>query len=88
MQKYLVRGVSTPILGPNIVAQRAKGLYVWDTEGREYIDITTGIGVCSLGHCHPAVTAAAQAQCAKVQHAQMNCMYQWNARSETGIYHS
>jgi acetylornithine aminotransferase len=31
---------------------------VWDDQGKEYLDAVSGIAVCGLGHCHPAVTAA------------------------------
>ena len=31
------------------------GTKVFDTNGKEYLDFTSGIGVCNLGHCHPHV---------------------------------
>ena len=37
---------------------RGKGAYVWDTEGRRYLDAVAGIAVCGLGHCHPVVSDA------------------------------
>lgn len=37
---------------------RGQGTRVWDAEGREYLDCTSGQGVASLGHSHPAVAAA------------------------------
>jgi acetylornithine/LysW-gamma-L-lysine aminotransferase len=43
---------------------RGQGAWVWDADGRAYIDCMGGHGVASLGHCHPAVTAAIQAQAA------------------------
>jgi acetylornithine/LysW-gamma-L-lysine aminotransferase len=43
---------------------RGQGARVWDADGREYIDCMAGHGVANLGHCHPAVTAAIQAQAA------------------------
>jgi acetylornithine aminotransferase/acetylornithine/N-succinyldiaminopimelate aminotransferase len=33
---------------------------VWDSDGREYLDFTSGIAVTALGHCHPRVTGAIQ----------------------------
>ena len=42
---------------PYIVA-RAEGPYVWDVEGRRYIDLVQSYGAVILGHAHPAVTAA------------------------------
>jgi 4-aminobutyrate aminotransferase len=40
------------------------------TSGRKMLDFTCGIGVANLGHCHPAVTKAAQAQAGRMVHAQ------------------
>lgn len=37
---------------------RGSGMKVWDSAGREYLDFIGGIGVNSLGHCHPALVAA------------------------------
>ncbi|HZF06684.1 MAG TPA: aminotransferase class III-fold pyridoxal phosphate-dependent enzyme, partial [Patescibacteria group bacterium] len=41
-----------------ILIVRGEGTRVWDSDGREYLDFTTGIAVTSLGHCHPVVTGA------------------------------
>ncbi|MCX7634320.1 MAG: acetylornithine transaminase [Syntrophales bacterium] len=51
-----------------IVLTRGRGARVWDTEGREYLDFVAGIAVCSLGHCHPAVTEAIARQAEKLCH--------------------
>jgi len=40
-----------------------KGTRVWDTEGKEYIDCGTGIGVAALGHANPEITKAVSDQC-------------------------
>ena len=42
---------------PYVVA-RAEGPYVWDVEGRRYIDLVQSYGAVILGHAHPAITAA------------------------------
>ena len=47
---------------------RGKGAYLWDARGRRYLDFAAGIAVCSLGHCHPAVTKAICEQAAKLVH--------------------
>ena len=47
---------------------RGKGSKVWDERGKEYLDFLSGIAVCNLGHCHPAVVRAAQAQLKKLIH--------------------
>jgi 4-aminobutyrate aminotransferase len=53
----------------------AAGLY--GTDGESYLDFTTGIGVTSLGHCHPKVVEAERTQVDKIIHAQyMTVMHQ------------
>ncbi len=47
---------------------RGSGCRVWDADGREYLDFGGGIAVVSLGHCHPAPLAAAQAQLDRLWH--------------------
>jgi len=37
---------------------RGKGPYVWDDEGKQYLDFVGGWAVTTLGHCHPALTRA------------------------------
>lgn len=51
-----------------LVIDRGEGCYVWDLEGKRYLDLVAGIAVNSLGHCHPAVTKAIQEQCTKLLH--------------------
>ncbi len=41
-----------------IVVERAQGSKVWDTNGREYLDLLAGMGVANVGHSHPAVLQA------------------------------
>ncbi len=45
-----------------IVLTRGAGCEVWDQAGTRYLDMTAGIAVCGLGHCHPAFTAAVTKQ--------------------------
>jgi predicted acetylornithine/succinylornithine family transaminase len=47
---------------------RGEGTLLWDADGKEYLDFLTGISVCSLGHCHPAVVAAVQEQAGRLMH--------------------
>lgn len=51
-----------------VVLERGKGCRVWDVEGKEYLDFVAGIAVCALGHAHPALVEAVQAQAAKLFH--------------------
>lgn len=45
-----------------VVFARALGTTVWDVEGREYLDLFSGISVVNVGHANPRVVAAAQEQ--------------------------
>jgi predicted acetylornithine/succinylornithine family transaminase len=47
---------------------RGKGTRVWDLDGKEYLDFFAGLAVCNLGHCHPKVVKAIQAQAEKLIH--------------------
>ena len=41
-----------------ITLTRGQGSWVWDDQGRRYLDAISGIAVCGLGHAHPVVTSA------------------------------
>ncbi|HEX9793002.1 MAG TPA: acetylornithine/succinylornithine family transaminase [Planctomycetota bacterium] len=45
---------------------RGQGARLWDAEGREYVDCIAGHGAANVGHCHPDVVAAIQAQAARL----------------------
>jgi acetylornithine/N-succinyldiaminopimelate aminotransferase len=47
---------------------RGKGMKLWDTEGKEYLDFLSGIGVVSVGHCHPFVIDAIKSQVERLMH--------------------
>lgn len=71
--KHVAKGIgrlSTEVL------ESGKGSYVTTVGGRRMLDFTSGIGVTNLGHCHPAVTKAAQAQVATLVHGQVNIAFQ------------
>ena len=51
-----------------VLLVKGKGTRVWDKEGKEYIDFVSGLGVCSLGHCHPKVVMAIQDQAERLIH--------------------
>ncbi|WP_280232434.1 aspartate aminotransferase family protein [Nocardia cyriacigeorgica] len=53
-----------------VIVDHGTGCYLYDSDGRRYLDFTAGIGVTSTGHCHPRVVAAAQAQIARLIHGQ------------------
>jgi acetylornithine aminotransferase len=47
---------------------RGEGAWLWDTEGRRYLDALAGIAVSGLGHGHPALTKAIAEQAARLIH--------------------
>jgi predicted acetylornithine/succinylornithine family transaminase len=51
-----------------IVLQRGSGVELWDVAGHRYLDMTSGIAVCCLGHAHPALERAICAQAGKLVH--------------------
>ncbi|ASK34995.1 aspartate aminotransferase family protein [Alcanivorax sp. N3-2A] len=53
-----------------ICAERGEGSWLYDGEGRRWLDFTSGIGVTATGHCHPTVVEAAREQVGKLVHAQ------------------
>ncbi len=51
-----------------VAFERGDGAWLWDSEGRQYLDALSGIAVCGLGHAHPGVTAALQEQAGRLLH--------------------
>ncbi len=47
---------------------RGEGVYLYDKDGKKYLDFSAGIGVNSMGHCHPHLVKALQDQAAKLWH--------------------
>jgi len=52
----------------DLVLERGEGSYVWDVDGKCYLDLAGGIAVCSLGHAHPEITEALTEQAQKLIH--------------------
>ena len=52
----------------DLVLERGEGSYVWDVDGKRYLDLAGGIAVCSLGHAHPEITEALIEQSQKLIH--------------------
>ena len=52
-----------------IVWERARGVHVWDVNGKKYLDLTAAFGVAAAGHANPNVVRAGQKQMGKLLHA-------------------
>lgn len=57
-----------PTYSPTIMLVKGKGSFVWDSNGKKYLDFTCGISVCNLGHSHKAITKAITKQSKKLVH--------------------
>ncbi|MET8764988.1 acetylornithine transaminase [Lentzea sp. NPDC004782] len=53
---------------PQLALERGEGAYVWDTDGKRYLDLLTGIAVNALGHAHPKVVEAVTRQISTIGH--------------------
>ena len=57
-----------PTYKPSVVISKAKGSRVYDASGKQYYDMTSGIGVHNVGHCTEGVVKAVQEQVARLGH--------------------
>lgn len=53
---------------PALVIERGEGCYVWDADGKRYLDLLAGIAVNALGHNHPEIVGAVSKQVGEVVH--------------------
>ena len=51
-----------------VAFERGKGAFLFDFDGKKYLDFVAGLGVNALGHAHPRIVKAIREQCAKVIH--------------------
>jgi acetylornithine/N-succinyldiaminopimelate aminotransferase len=51
-----------------VAIEKGKGVFVYDFEGKKYLDFVAGLGVNALGHAHPRIVKAIREQAAKVIH--------------------
>jgi len=66
--KHVAQTSDLPLLGVDVNIIKAKGHTLTDANGKEYIDLISGISVSNVGHCHPEVVAAIQQQSEKFMH--------------------
>lgn len=65
--------LSKAVLIPNytrypLALVRGEGCRVWDADGKEYLDMASGLGTSNLGHCHPRVAEAVSKQASRLIH--------------------
>jgi len=54
--------------GIPLVVDKGKGPYIWDIDGKRYLDFTSGIAVANVGHANPEVIKAVRDQADKIMH--------------------
>jgi len=64
-EKYISSSYTRPY--PAVI-QKGKGVHVWDVDGNKFMDFSTGIAVCSTGHCHSDVVIAIEEQAETLIH--------------------
>jgi len=70
-QLFLQHVAQTSEMPAGLEIVRAEGVYLYEPSGKSYLDLISGNCVSNLGHCHPAVVAAVQQQCATYMHTQV-----------------
>ena len=63
--QYIAQTSDAPL---GLEVDHAEGIYLYDTSGKKYIDLISGINVSSLGHCHPKIVEAIREQSTKYMH--------------------
>jgi len=71
MSHFLHRSLATKMP----IAVRGDGCYIFDSDGRRYLDGSGGAAVACLGHSHPKVIAAIEAQVRKISCAHTVCCW-------------
>ncbi len=51
-----------------VAFERGEGVWLWDTQGKRYLDAVAGVAVNALGHAHPKLVQAIGAQAGKLMH--------------------
>lgn len=66
--RHVAQTSEEPLSGVNLNIERAAGVYLYDSTGKVYLDLISGISVSSIGHCHPRVVQAIRTQTEKFMH--------------------
>src|SRR5271169_1966330 len=62
-----------------ILFERGRGVHLWDSKGKRYLDFLSGIGVNALGHDHPAIQAVIKRQASRVIHVSNLFFHEYQA---------
>jgi acetylornithine/N-succinyldiaminopimelate aminotransferase len=62
-----------------VLFTHGRGVYLWDSKGKKYLDFLSGIGVNALGYGHPAIQAAVARQSAKLIHVSNLFFHEYQA---------
>jgi acetylornithine/N-succinyldiaminopimelate aminotransferase len=62
-----------------VLFTHGRGVYLWDSKGKRYLDFVSGIGVNALGHAHPAVLKVIKKQAGKLIHTSNLFYHQFQA---------
>ena len=68
-----------------VVAERAEGSWIWDVDGRRYLDLGSGIAVTNTGHRHPDVVAAIHRQVDALLHTSVVLRHQPYIRAAEAV---
>ena len=68
IQKLSKRHIINTYGERSIALVKGKGMYVWDADGKKYLDFLAGIAVNALGHCHPEIVEAVKKQVSTLIH--------------------
>ncbi len=62
-----------------VLFTRGRGVYLWDSRGKKYLDFLSGLGVNALGHGHPAIQAVLKRQAGKLIHVSNLFFHEYQA---------
>jgi len=63
-----------------VLFERGKGVYLWDSRGKRYLDFLSGIGVNALGHNHPAIQKVIRRQAGRLIHVSNLFFHEYQAK--------
>ena len=68
-----------------VLLERGQGVYVWDSTGKKYLDLLSGIGVNALGHNHPAIQKVIRRQAGRLIHTSNIFFHEFQAELARAI---